>query len=96
VDKGYHNGREIAQCINNNITTIVAHPQEKQRKCHATGLFVAKFKYNAENDSYNAPRRTLKLQEDGIKKSGRTESGINLKIPNSSPLRMSSKTPLYV
>jgi hypothetical protein len=26
VDKGYHNGREIAQCINNNITTIVAHP----------------------------------------------------------------------
>jgi hypothetical protein len=31
VDKGYHNGREIAQCINNNITTI-AHPTPGRSK----------------------------------------------------------------
>jgi hypothetical protein len=47
VDKGYHNGREIAQCINNNITTIVAHPrQEQAKKVSPTGLFVAQFQYN--------------------------------------------------
>jgi hypothetical protein len=41
-----------------------------------------------------SPRRNLKPQEDGIK-SGRTEqSGINLKIPNTQPARMSSKTPV--
>jgi hypothetical protein len=32
VDKGYHNGREIAQCINNNITTIVAHPTGRSKE----------------------------------------------------------------
>lgn len=26
VDKGYHNGRGITQCKDNNITTFVAHP----------------------------------------------------------------------
>jgi hypothetical protein len=30
---------------------------------------VAKFKYNAENNSYLSPRKTLKPQEDGTKKS---------------------------
>jgi hypothetical protein len=30
VDKGYHNGS--AQCINNNITTIVAHPTPGRSK----------------------------------------------------------------
>jgi hypothetical protein len=46
VDKAYHNGREIAQCLSNNITTIVAHPtRNKQRKRHATGLFGSQ-KYN--------------------------------------------------
>jgi hypothetical protein len=31
VDKGYHNGR-IAQCINNNITTIVAILRQEEAK----------------------------------------------------------------
>jgi hypothetical protein len=31
VDKGYH-GREIAQCKNNNIITIVAHPTQEELK----------------------------------------------------------------
>jgi hypothetical protein len=41
---------------------------------------VAKFKYNAENNSYTCPQgETLKPQEDGIK-SGRTEqSGYQFK-----------------
>jgi hypothetical protein len=31
---------EIAQCINNNITTIVAHPTPgTSKESHATGLF---------------------------------------------------------
>jgi hypothetical protein len=59
MDKGYHNGRKLpnAQATN---TTIVAHPTPgTSRKRHATGLFVAKFKYNAENDSYTCPKEKL-------------------------------------
>jgi hypothetical protein len=42
-----------------------------------------------------SPGETLKLQEDGIQKSGRTEqSGINLKY-RTQPAKMSRKTPLY-
>jgi hypothetical protein len=69
VDKGYHNGREIAQCKNNNIITIVAHPtQEELKTAYTRGIFVAKFLYNTIDDTYECPQgETLKLREDGIK-----------------------------
>jgi hypothetical protein len=41
---------------------------------------VAKFKYNAENNSYTCPQgETLKPQEDGIKVGEQNKAGINLK-----------------
>jgi hypothetical protein len=77
VDKGYHN-EGIAQCLLNNITTIVASCQNKQRKRHATDYLVA---HNTTNPTiYTCPQgETLKLQEDGIKKVCTEQSGINLK-----------------
>jgi hypothetical protein len=61
VDKGYHNGRKLPNAKQQHHHHCSAsYARNKQRKRHATGLLVAKFKYNAENDSYNAPRRNFK------------------------------------
>ena len=58
VDKGYHNGREISQCKDNNITTIVAHPEQGKSNENGTqpDYLVSKFKYNKEDDSYTCPQ----------------------------------------
>ncbi|MFD2907217.1 IS1182 family transposase, partial [Flavobacterium ardleyense] len=63
VDKGYHNGREITHCKDNNIVTIVAHPDP--RKSNENGIqpayLVAKFKYDKQTDTYICPQgATLK------------------------------------
>ena len=63
VDKGYHNGREISQCKDSNITTIVAHPDQGKSNENGTqpDYLVAKFRYNAATDSYTCPQgETLK------------------------------------
>ena len=76
VDKGYHNGREIAQCKDHNITTIVAHPVQGKNNENGTqpDYLVAKFKYNAIDDSYTCPQgETLKTTGRWHKKSGRSE-----------------------
>lgn len=83
VDKGYHNGREIAQCKNHNITTIVAHPTPGRPKGSATQpeYLVAQFQYNKSDDCYKCPQgETLKTTGRWHKKSGRTEqSGYQFK-----------------
>jgi transposase len=83
VDKGYHNGREIAQCIKHNITTIVAHPTPGTSKESVTqpDYLVAKFIYNKADDTYTCPQgATLKTTGRWHKKSGRTEqSGYQFK-----------------
>jgi len=83
VDKGYHNGREIAQCKDNNITTIVAHPTPGRAKDSTTqpAYLVAKFQYNKIDDSYTCPQgKILKTTGRWHKKSGRTEqSGYQFK-----------------
>ena len=63
VDKGYHNGREITQCKEHNITTIVAHPEQGKSNENGTqpDYFVAKFKYDKEHDTYTCPQgKTLR------------------------------------
>ncbi|HEX9152573.1 MAG TPA: transposase, partial [Flavobacterium sp.] len=83
VDKGYHNGREIAQCKNHNINTIVAHPTPGRSKESATQpeYLVAQFQYNKSDDTYKCPQgETLKTTGRWHKKSGRTEqSGYQFK-----------------
>lgn len=77
VDKGYHNGREISQCKDQNITTIVAH--QEQGKSNENGTqpeyLVSKFHYNKEDDSYTCPQgKILKTTGSWHKKTGRTEN----------------------
>ena len=57
VDKGYHNGRELAQCKEANITTIVAHPEPGISNENGTTkeYLVANFTYNKEADTYICP-----------------------------------------
>jgi transposase len=58
VDKGYHNGREIETCKHNNITTIVAHPDQGKSNKNGTQpeYLVSQFIYNKENNSYTCPQ----------------------------------------
>ena len=58
VDKGYHNGREIDTCKTNNITTIVAHPDQGKSNENGTQpeYFVSKFTYNKEINTYTCPQ----------------------------------------
>ncbi|WP_243698933.1 IS1182 family transposase [Flavobacterium sandaracinum] len=83
VDKGYHNGREIAYCKDHNITTIVAHPTPGISKDSVTkpDYLVAKFTYNKAEDTYTCPQgATLKTTGRWHKKTGRTEqSGYQFK-----------------
>jgi transposase len=63
VDKGYHNGRELTQCKEENITTIVAHPEQGTSNENGTtkAYLVANFIYNAASDTYTCPTdQTLK------------------------------------
>lgn len=57
VDKGYHNGRELHTCKQNNITTIVAVPEQGKSNENGTQpeYLVSKFIYNKENNSYTCP-----------------------------------------
>jgi transposase len=76
VDKGYHNGRELATCKNNNITTIVAHPDQGKSNENGTQpeYFVSKFTYNKETNTYICPQgQTLTTTGSWHKKTGRTE-----------------------
>jgi hypothetical protein len=84
---------ENAQCINNIITTIVAILRQEQAKSVTQpDYLVAKFKYNAENDSYTCPQgETLKLQEDGIKVGAQNKGGYQFKNTEPQPAKMSVK-----
>jgi hypothetical protein len=76
VDKGYHNGREIESCKNNNITTIVAHPDQGKSNENGTQpeYFVSKFTYNKQANTYTCPQgQTLTTTGSWHKKTGRTE-----------------------
>lgn len=76
VDKGYHNGREIEICKNNNITTIVAVPEQGKSNENGTqpDYLVSKFKYNKEENTYTCPQnQTLTTTGKWHKKKGRTE-----------------------
>lgn len=76
VDKGYHNGRELATCKNNNITTIVAVPDQGKSNENGTQLeyFVSNFVYNKEQNTYTCPQgQTLNTTGSWHKKTGRTE-----------------------
>ena len=58
VDKGYHNGGQIQQCQDANITTIVAAPEVVNSNEYGTtaAYMVTQFTYNATADTYTCPQ----------------------------------------
>jgi hypothetical protein len=58
LDKGYHNGREIDRCEQNNIQTICAHADIVNSNTFGTTIdyLVTKFTYNANQDTYTCPQ----------------------------------------
>lgn len=58
VDKGYHNGRQIQQCTDANITTIVAHQEIVNSNAKGTtpAYLVTQFIYNKAEDTYTCPQ----------------------------------------
>ncbi|MCE2734844.1 MAG: IS1182 family transposase [Flammeovirgaceae bacterium] len=76
VDKGYHNGRELDTCKQNNITTIVAVPDQGKSNENGTQpeYFVSKFTYNKADNTYTCPQgQILTTTGRWHKKTGRTE-----------------------
>jgi hypothetical protein len=76
VDKGYHNGRELDTCKQNNITTIVAVPDQGKSNENGTqpDYFVSNFIYNKEQNTYTCPQgQRLSTTGRWHKKTGRTE-----------------------
>jgi transposase len=77
VDKGYHNGREIAACQKENITTIVAQPAQGKSNENGTtpDYLVSNFVYNEETDTYTCPaNQTLKTTGTWHKKTREKDS----------------------
>lgn len=71
VDKGYHNGRQIQQCTDANITTIVAQQEivNSNEKGTTPEYMVTKFVYNKAEDTYSCPQgEVLKQPAPGTKK----------------------------
>lgn len=58
VDKGYHNGREIQSCTDENIVTIVAQQEIVNSNEHGTtpDYVVTHFVFNKEEDTYTCPQ----------------------------------------
>lgn len=76
VDKGYHNGRELEICKQNNITTIVAVPAQGKSNENGTQpeYLVSNFIYSKEENTYTCPQgQTLTTTGKWHKKTGRTE-----------------------
>jgi transposase/microcompartment protein CcmL/EutN len=60
-DKGYHNGRELQTCKDNNITTIVAQQEivNSNTKGTTPEYLVTHFKYDKQADTYQCPEGQL-------------------------------------
>lgn len=60
-DKGYHNGRELQKCKDNNIETICAHAEIVNSNTHGTtpAYLVTKFTYNPIEDTYTCPQGSV-------------------------------------
>jgi len=58
ADKGYHNGRQIQECTDSNIATVVAHSEivNSNSKGTTEAYMVDKFTYNESDDTYTCPQ----------------------------------------
>jgi len=76
-DKGYHNGRELQHCKDNDITTICAQQEivNSNEKGTTPEYLVTQFIYNSKNDTYTCPQGSiLRTQGTWHKKSRERDS----------------------
>ena len=77
ADKGYHNGREIQQCHQDGIQTLVAPSQTVNSNAHGTTeeYLVTRFKYNKDTDTYTCPQgKTLTTTDTQFTKTRERDS----------------------
>ncbi|HYP42876.1 MAG TPA: IS1182 family transposase [Candidatus Nitrosocosmicus sp.] len=56
-DKGYHSGKELEAAKKNNITTVVAYPQPRDRSDKIDpAYYTDKFIYDKKSDTYSCPQ----------------------------------------
>ena len=56
LDKGYHSGKELKAAKENNITTVVAYPQPRDRSDKIDpAYYTDKFIYDKQRDTYTCP-----------------------------------------
>lgn len=82
LDKGYHNGREIQQCTDENIVTIVAPSIIVNSNLHGTtpDYVVTNFIYQEETDTYICPQgKTLNTTGTWHKKSRDSKTSYKFK-----------------
>jgi len=65
ADKGYYSGKQIAQCHNNNIDTLVS-PKSKGSKSKDQRVSKNKFTYNKEDDTYCCPKGTTLVRQGKV------------------------------
>jgi radical SAM protein with 4Fe4S-binding SPASM domain len=76
-DKGYHNGGELQECKDHNITTICAPPDIVNSNEHGTTeeYLVSNFTYNPSEDTYTCPQgQTLRTTGAWHKKTRERDS----------------------
>jgi transposase len=74
ADKGYHTGKDLQECKEKHITTVVAYP-ERSNKNIEPAYQTDRFIYNKEQDNYTCPQGailTTKGKEYEKTKKGRT------------------------
>jgi transposase len=79
ADKGYHTGKDLNACKENQITTIVAYP-EKNNKNIDPAYQTARFVYNHEEDNYTCPAgAVLNTNGNVYEKSKKGQAGYLIK-----------------
>lgn len=63
ADKGYHVGKDLSECKEQNIITVVAHP-ERNNKNIDPAYQTSEFAYNKEQDCYSCPQGAI-LRSNG-------------------------------
>lgn len=65
ADKGYYSGKQIAECHNNNIETLVS-PKNKGSKSKDQRVSKDKFNYDKESDSYTCPKGKVLVRQGKV------------------------------
>lgn len=82
ADKGYHNGRQIQECADSNIATVVAHSEivNSNSKGTTEAYMVDKFVYNEKDNTYTCPQGQVLTTTGTWHTKNRTERSVSYKF----------------